>query len=227
FQKKCLGKMQDVSQAGRTILFVSHNMSAITKLCGRAILLDQGRMVRKGDVAEVVSYYLDSALGAAGTAEWKDPSQSPGSNGFKLASVSITDTADVPLSVVNVEQPLKVKIGYRLDEPNLKFRCMAIFNTHGIIAFATNEPLEIIHERTGLYYSTVQIPANLLAEGEYLVSISVFASRGKKLHYCKAHNVVAFQVYDPVTGNSARGDYAEGLDGVTRPKLPWQTAYAS
>jgi hypothetical protein len=77
-----------------------------------------------------------------------------------------------------------------------------------------------------LYYSTVHIEGNLFAEGDYTVGISVFASRGKKLNYCLVDDVIAFQVYDPVSGRSARGDYAEGLVGVMRPRLDWQMEYA-
>jgi lipopolysaccharide transport system ATP-binding protein len=226
FQKKCLGKMQDVSREGRTVLFVSHNMSAIAKLCSRAMLIDQGHLITAGLSADVVSHYFFALLGASATAAWTDFTSGPGANGFKLLSVNVTDAAEAPISMVNIEKPIKLKIGYYLSVPNLKFRCAAGFYTRGACAFYTLELTETVRERVGQYYSTVYIPGNLLAEGEYTVGISVFASRGKKLHYCRANDVVAFQVYDPVTGNSARGDYAEGLEGVIRPQLEWQNEYA-
>ena len=226
FQKKCLGKMQDVSKTGRTILFVSHDMSAITKLCTRALLLDRGQMVVQGRATEVVSHYLDSALGASGTVYWNDPDRRPGTGGFQLISVSLLDEDDVPVNVISVERPTKLRIGYSTTVPNFKFRCCARFYTQGTCAFITLEAVENVRERPGFYYSTVHLEGNLLAEGDYTVGISVFASRGKKLNYCLEDDVVAFQVYDPVTGNSARGDYTEGLVGVMRPQLAWDLEYA-
>jgi lipopolysaccharide transport system ATP-binding protein len=225
FQKKCLGKMQDVSRAGRTILFVSHDMSAIVKLCSRALLLNQGQMVTHGPATDVVSQYLNTALGASGTTVWSGERQ-PGTGGFKLISVSLLDESEVPISVVNIEQATLLRIAYYTSVPNFKFRCAARFYTQGTCAFIALEPVETVRRQSGLYYSTVHIDGNLFAEGDYTVGISVFASRGKKLNYCLVDDVIAFQVYDPVTGGSARGDYAEGLVGVMRPRLDWETQYA-
>jgi lipopolysaccharide transport system ATP-binding protein len=84
------------------------------------------------------------------------------------------------------------------------------------------EPREINREQIGLYYSTVIIPPNLLAEGEYSVGISIFASRGVKSRYVFEKDSIVFQVTDSMTGNSARGDYAERFAGVVRPLLQWQ-----
>ena len=73
FQKKCISKMQDVSRHGRTVLFVSHNMLAITALCSRAILLIGGRVVQDGAVHDVVSAYLTGASGTSETRESRVP----------------------------------------------------------------------------------------------------------------------------------------------------------
>jgi hypothetical protein len=73
-----------------------------------------------------------------------------------------------------------------------------------------------------LYYSTVTLPPHLLSEGEYAIDIDIFASRGKRVNYVSAKDVILFHVGDPMTGNSARGDYAERLSGVVRPHLRWR-----
>ncbi len=75
FQKKCLGKMQEVGRQGRTVLFVSHTMSAITRLCSRAILLSDGHVLKDGAVHEVVGAYLNSGLGTTAAREWPEPGQ--------------------------------------------------------------------------------------------------------------------------------------------------------
>jgi lipopolysaccharide transport system ATP-binding protein len=76
FQKKCLNKMQNAGQQGRTVLFVSHNMPAITRLCERAILLDGGLVVKDGPAPEVVSGYLSSGLGTTAAREWPATAES-------------------------------------------------------------------------------------------------------------------------------------------------------
>src|SRR5204862_4320603 len=79
FQKKCLGKMQDVASGGRTVLFVSHNMAAITRLCSRAILLREGRAVADGRVDTVVSEYIAGSKGDSPVAvDWEATGRVPG-----------------------------------------------------------------------------------------------------------------------------------------------------
>jgi hypothetical protein len=140
--------------------------------------------------------------------------------------VSLVDENDVPVNVISIERPTKLRIGYVTTTANFKFRCAARFYTRGTCAFITLEAEETVREHPGLYYSTVHLDGNMFAEGDYTVGISAFASRGKKLSYCLADDVVAFQVYDPVSGNSARGDYTEPLLGVMRPRLEWDIDYA-
>src|SRR5690348_9588702 len=72
FQKKCLNKMQDVGQQGRTVVFVSHSMAAITRLCSRTILLDEGRVLADGPTHQVVADYLNAGLGTSAEREWRD-----------------------------------------------------------------------------------------------------------------------------------------------------------
>ena len=71
----------------------------------------------------------------------------------------------------------------------------------------------------------MEIPGNLLAEGEYTVGVSIFKAREKKMYYCKVNDAVVFQVYDPLTGNSARGDCTKSLEGLVRPLFQWKTDY--
>jgi lipopolysaccharide transport system ATP-binding protein len=223
FQNKCMGKMQDVSLAGRTVLFVSHNMPAVSRLCHRAILLQSGKLVKEGATPDVVGAYIEGALASGHTKEWDETKQAPGTRELKLLSLSINNGSDAPVSTVSVEEPVRVRLRYRVAVPDLKFRCAVIFNTQGTCAFASTEPFEAVREKPGVYDSVVNIPAHLLAEGEYTLGVSMFTSKGVKLHYVQLQDVVAFHVFDPMTGASARGDYAERLAGVVRPRLQWES----
>jgi lipopolysaccharide transport system ATP-binding protein len=222
FQNKCLGKMEDVSLSGRTVLFVSHNMPAVTRLCSKALLLEGGSLVQEGPTADVIRTYVEGAFATGNSREWP-LEQAPGSEELKLIAVGVTNTEGASVSSASVEDELQVKLRYFVAVPNLKFRCAVVFFTQGTCAFASLEPVEEVRAEPGTYSSVVKIPKNLLAEGEYILNVSIFSSRGVKQHHVQLQNVVAFHVFDPMTGGSARGDYAERLLGVVRPHLEWES----
>ena len=89
FQRKCLDKMQDVGRQGRTVLFVSHNMPAITRLCPRTILLDGGRIIADGPSSQVVGAYLSSGLGTTAVRVWSDLNTAPGNDIVRLCAVRV------------------------------------------------------------------------------------------------------------------------------------------
>ncbi len=225
FQKKCLGKMEDVSREGRTVLFVSHNMPSVARLCDRALLLDRGRVVADGPAANVVGQYLHGSADGSAQRTWQDLQAAPGTSAMRLTSVGVFDRQARPVTVAPVSEPLTIEIGYRVARPGERFRCVVGLNTQGVCAFSTLEPLEAIHPEIGYYVSRVTVPGDFLAEGEYTLDVSIFASRGVKQHFVKTKSILAFQVVDPMTGTSARGDYAEGYAGVVRPKLSWEMLF--
>ncbi len=220
FQAKCLGKMQDVAGQGRTVLFVSHNMAAVNRLCSRALLLHQGRLVREGPTSQVTRDYLSGAYGGVGREEWT-PEQAPGKE-VRLLSVVLTGPEGRPVSSATVHDRLELTLRYRVEKAGLSFRCAATWSTQGVTAFSSVEPRELVRDHAGEYTSTLTIPAHLLAEGEYSVMVSIFSSRGVKSHYVTPRQVLMVQISDPMRGDSARGDYAENLSGVMRPRLDWR-----
>jgi lipopolysaccharide transport system ATP-binding protein len=216
--------MSDVAHAGRTVLFVSHNMPAILRLCPSAILLDKGRLVKQGSAVDVTNAYLYENESANGSMLW-DPDQAPGSADVKLTAIRLVDGDGKVKSLVEVENRLILEVEYLVTTPGLKFRCGVGFNTQGVTAFTAMEPFEKMRDRAGRYISRVEIPPNLLAEGEYSISVSIFSSKGHKVRHVSAKNIFSFQVVDYITGNSARGDYAQNITGVVRPILPWNMTY--
>jgi lipopolysaccharide transport system ATP-binding protein len=221
FQKKCLGKMSDVSLEGRTVLFVSHNMPAVLRLCKQGLLLDKGENKLWGPINEVVDQYTQEIADSGTNRNWEE-NHAPGSAKVRLLGVSLVNENDQPITVASVEDTLCVRMLYRVYTPGERFRCILVFNTQGICAFGTMELSEYKRERTGIYSSTVTIPKNLLAEGEYTVNVSIISSRGVKIRHVSERNIFSFQVVDPINGESARGDYGEGYAGVIRPKLDWE-----
>ena len=220
FQRKCLGKMDEVAGEGRTVLFVSHDMDAVTRLCPRAILLDGGRIVQRGAAPDVVHSYLNGAPGVQSSAEWTGREGS--GRGVELRAVRLLREDGTLAPTATVDEEVRLELEYEVEERGATFRCSAGFFTQGICAFTTVEPTEATRERPGRYRSTVTVPAHLLAEGHYSVNVSVFRTRGSKVRHAFKKNVVAFQVVDPMTGTSSRGDYGGNINGLVRPRLDWR-----
>lgn len=222
FQKKCLGKMGDVAGHGRTVLFVSHNMAAINRLCSRAILLEGGKLTADSFATEVTAKYLSGVEEKGGTRQW-NREEAPGTEELNLLSVQILNQDGIPVSVVDVRDQLVLRMEYHVKKPGLKFRCVFGFYTQGIYAFGGMEATEAVRSQEGDYYSSMVIPPNFLAEGEYIVEVSIFSSSGTKIRYVLISDAISFQVYDSMTGVSARGDYAQNFAGVVRPMFNWDS----
>ena len=228
FQTKCLGKMQDVSSSGRTVLFVSHNMPAVARLCTKGVLLDGGRVAATGSAHDVVEQYLRGVRDTGTGSHWDDVTLAPGNDSVRLLGVDVLEPeSGRPAAVCDVTRPLLVRVRHWCANPRLRYRVAVNFHTQGTCAFAALEPTETEKEKPGVYESSVIIPAHLLAEGEYSVNVTIFSSRGAKLRHVQQMGAAVFQTFDPLDGSSARGDYAEGLNGVLRPKLTWSEKYVA
>ena len=223
FQRKCLGKLSENAGEGRTILFVSHNMAAINRLCSRAVLLDKGMLIADGPASEITARYLSGAAEESGAREW-DEKNAPGTPEVRLKSISLSSIDGNSKSVFDVNEDIYIRLVYQVGVPNTSFRCALVFSTQGVAAFSSVEPIELERTRTGLYSSVVKVPSHLLSESEYSVNVSAFASAGSKKHYVSVRNAINFQIYDSMTNPSARGDYTQNLAGVVRPMLHWETS---
>jgi lipopolysaccharide transport system ATP-binding protein len=219
FQRKCMERMTEMTSEGRTVLFVSHNLSAVTRLCPRAILLDKGRLLMDAPSEEVVAAYIEQT-GGSSSMEWSED-RAPGSEEVKLVRVAATRSGGKPATVFGVGDRIELHVVYRVNASNPSFRVMVILYAGGALAFALLEPTETVRPGPGIYESLVIIPSHFMAEQVYSVHVSIFASRGVKMHHVQHPEAVMFQVVDPIDGTSARGDYGERLKGVVMPKLDW------
>lgn len=175
FQKKCLGKMGDVAGGGRTVLFVSHNMSAINQLCPKCILLEDGRIVRQGESTEVTSYYL------AGGETGESILEVPGDNDkpIQIRVVGIRDHKWELASTVDLNKEFVIQIDYevREDISNVSVGCQIISdeNNQCIISLSDWELEEsrLDNREPGYYKSSVVIPAKILNTGAYHLRVGV------------------------------------------------------
>jgi len=226
FQRKCLDKIEGVSQQGRTILFVSHNMPAITRLCRRAILIAEGKVQYDGSSHSAVSMYLGSGRGTTATREWPDLLKAPGNEIIRLRAVRVrTQDGDIS-DVIDIRQPLAIEVEFEVLKdghvlvPNLQF-----FNEEGVCVFVAFEHDADWHRRPrpkGRYLSTAWLPGNYLSEGAMIVSVALSTMDPVIIHAYE-RDVVAFHVVDGLDGGSARGDYAGPMPGIVRPLLSWKS----
>jgi lipopolysaccharide transport system ATP-binding protein len=226
FQKKCLNKMQDVGQQGRTVLFVSHNMEAVTRLCKRCLLLDQGRLVKDGPSHEVVGAYLHGDTSTTALREWPDRRTAPAGEIARLRAVKVRDHEGQVNEAIDIRKPVNIEMTYEVEQEGAVLLPFFIFcNEEGILVFAANDLDPHWRHRPrpkGEYKSTAQIPGNLLSEGTLFVSAGL--SCGSEVEFYE-DDVVAFHVIDSLDGNSARGDYAGPMLGAVRPMLQWHTQF--
>ncbi|NNJ09096.1 ABC transporter ATP-binding protein [Chloroflexales bacterium ZM16-3] len=225
FQRKCLNKMQDVGAQGRTVLFVSHSMSAIMRMCQRTILLDSGKVLADGPSDQVVSDYLSG--GSSSTAEriWDDPAQSPGAEVARLRAARICGPDGNVSESIDIRQPVSLEMEYDvLRDGFVLMPNMHLYNDQGTHLFTTIDvDPEWRHRQrpAGRWVSRAQIPGNLLAEGTHFVNVSMITN-DPVIPQFHEREAVAFQVYDTMDGDSARGDYGSQMGGVVRPMLKWE-----
>jgi lipopolysaccharide transport system ATP-binding protein len=227
FQRKCLAKMEDVREHGRTILFVSHNLPTITRICERAILIDGGVVRRDGPVADVASAYMLSSLSIAAERTWPDIATAPGNEIARLRSVRVCDGQGHTAQVVDIHQPVTIEMVYDVLKPGHALAPWCeFFNDGGVCLFVALDTKPGWRDRPcpmGRFISTVQVPGNLLAEGTVLVGVRLVASQSHQ-HPYYAKDAIAFQVIENLgrtDGNSARGDWEGRIPGVVRPGLEW------
>jgi homopolymeric O-antigen transport system ATP-binding protein len=227
FQKKCLGKMAGVANEGRTIFFVSHNMPAITRLCERAIYLNQGRLCHDGPSHEVVTAYMNLGLGCMSSREWLDPSKSPGGEIARLRAVRVRTEVGECTEKIDIRKPVGIEMEYEVLKPGYKMQSsIGLYNEEGIHLFEAIDLDPAWRGRIrppGRYSSTAWIPGNYLAEGTMFVDVDLSTVEPWIVQGIE-RQAVAFQVIDSCDGDSARGDWAGQLPGAVRPLLKWTTA---
>ena len=224
FQKKCLGKMGNVAKEGRTVLFVSHNMIAVKKLCQRAVLLQNGHIALDGDVIQVVKWYQHSLASSAAERVWSDPSESPGNDVVRLHSVRVRDKYGHVTSDIDSQDTFDVEIEYwNLKEGMKMGTTLVIYTAEGecILGSISNHDKEW-HGRArpkGLFCSVCRVPGNFFPDGQLKMAILIWGEGYSWAH--REDEVVSVTIHE--TDGSVRGDYSGGMDGVVRPLFSWHT----
>jgi lipopolysaccharide transport system ATP-binding protein len=229
FQQKCLEKMRDIRRRGHTIFFVSHNMPAVARLCKRVLLLEQGEVVSDGPPETVVSGYLRASWSVGTTREWAPGQDAPGDEVVRLRRVRAVSQSGETTVAVDIRQPLGIEIVYEVCQSDRVLQPMVeLYNEEGVNLFSSADLDSEWHSRdrsTGEYTSTVWIPGNFLAEGNFLASTSIMSGSPEQKLHAHERNAIGFQVVDSAPAHLAGGEFSQPNGGVIRPKLQWTTKF--
>ncbi len=229
FQKKCLGKMAGVAKEGRTVLFVSHNMPAITRLCERAILFGEGRLLQDGISHQVVKEYLNAGLRTTAVRQWPDASKAPCGDVARLRAVRVRNEDGYCTDVVDIRKSVQIEIEYEVSKPGYMLMAMiGLCNQEGVHVFSAVDHDPKWRGRTrppGHYRNTAWIPGNFLSEGTMFIDAGLTTLEPLIFQFHEKQ-AVAFQVIDSPNGDSARGDWGGRFKGVVRPLLRWDTEFS-
>jgi lipopolysaccharide transport system ATP-binding protein len=223
FQKKCIGKIDNLSKnEGRTVLFVSHNMTAIRNLCKNAILIKNGMISSQSEVNEVVQTYLSFNDNMNLTKYW-DFIEAPGNQFVKIISVKLADRDGELLRDLNIEKNLFIEIEFYVlnDNEYVGLTLLLLDRENNLVLSSINnheknyygKPLE-----KGSYKSICSIPPNLLNSINYSIDLILFSKNFTNL--IRVSNVLFFSLEDP---GLIRKDYFGGFAGAIRPFLDWKT----
>lgn len=228
FQKKCLNKMHTVGKEGRTVLFVSHNLSAVTSLCQRAIWLNQGQVISDGSSQQTVSEYLNSGLLMVAQQEWPDAAVAPGNDIVRARAMRLRSEDGRTTDIVDIREAVALEIDFEVLKPgHVLVPCIGLEKDDGVCIFVSHDrdpEWRRCPRPVGYFTSTVYIPGNFLSEGRFVIGAGIITEVPFKLHF-DVNPAVAFQVVDSFDGDAARGDLAGQMPGVVRPLLKWSNHF--
>ena len=224
FQRKCLGKMSDVANQGRTVLFVSHNMSAIMRLTDQTVVLERGNVVMQGPTADAVDYYLSQGFSQEGQRDWKPDEFDKDPAPFHPQKIRILSDSGAVSDTVRSTEKFYIEFEYSLDEDISGLRVgIYIISTRGefiLTSFDVDDEKEFEKYSTrkaGKYISRCMIPGDFLNEGRFVVGVN--ASIFKIRTYFHDEQAIIFNV----NGTGAPGtQWPEPRTGLIRPRLNWE-----
>ncbi len=218
FQRKCIGKMNQVSQGGRTVLFVSHSMDAITRLCSRVFLLDQGQVVSSGPAQKTVQKYLSFGAKGDGEITWNNGYANPGVKTVTLNAVRILNSEGSPSSTTSFSESLRVEITFTLHKRFRKLRIgMILTNQVGQVLIHSYQDLtkqEFI--QSGEYRTVCVVPSRLLPHGQYFISVILGIQGQQNLIY--SEDIISINVHN---NSNLTMDYFRGRRPAFDPEIVW------
>ncbi len=227
FQKKCMGKMNDVAQGGRTILFVSHNMTAISKLCSKALLIEDGTLILNDNPENVINCYVNNNNeGSPLELNWNLSKKYPGNDDVCITKFGINSNKDYS-NQISIDDTIQFSINFRVHNSGLRLSSGIVLSSANgeiVLASANRDSASISPDRyfntplsTGDYVSNCEIQSNLLNASSYFVFARVYQDISKVVAETPP---IMFKIND---SDSMRKEFLGNWAGVIRPRLNWGT----
>ena len=224
FQRKCLGKIGNVAQSGRTVLFVSHNTLAVEDLCDRAIWIKEGRVAEEGDPKAVVSSYLQTTMASHTQRVWGDNAAVGSEDGdVIMLRARVRPSGGSPEDPITVHTPLDLELAFRKERPGGRLGLsVALYNEQGICVFTSGTGIDhgsYPEVPAGDYRNVCRVPGDLLNDGMH--SVTVYIDRNERT-VLQLDEALVFDVRDAV---EARHGWHGKWVGAVRPMLEWSTEF--
>ncbi|HEY59557.1 MAG TPA: ABC transporter ATP-binding protein [Anaerolineae bacterium] len=224
FQRKCLGKMSDVAREGRTVLFVSHNMSAILRLTEETLVIDQGHLLLRAQTPKAVDFYLSRGLMQEGQHYWQKDEIPKSAAPFQPIGIRVINRKGEVVETMRSTEPIFIEIEYALKKQVKGLRVgVYLTSTRGEFIFTSfDTDNSHVYEKfsirqAGQYVSQCKIPANFFNGGRFVVGMN--ASSYKIKRYFQDERALIFTV----DASGAPGmQWPEKRLGPIRPSLDWK-----
>ena len=228
FQKKSIGKMEEVGKKGRTVLFVSHNIPLIASLCHRGILLDGGRIVSDDEFGHVAELYCGSESVFTGSHDFtREENILPGDDVAKLLRARIVNEQGQIVTAVETDRPVTIEMEYRVTKKNQDLTPnLHVYNTADVCVFVAICPLSVSKPNQmkgpGDYIARCTIPAHFLNDITYKIGFALTTVNTVTVHFFKK-DLLSLQVSDPIGEVVTRANYKAVMPGTVRPLLTWES----
>ena len=219
FQKKCLGKMNDISSSGRTIIFVSHNVTAVQGLCNKAAFLQKGNLIKYGEVGDVLHDYMSSISKFQLQQNWETPEEAPGNDLVRIKKIEVVPELVDGSNNIDVRTPLKVNFEFwnMLETAQLNLS-MFLYNMTGECVFNVGSPAKTFSN--GLIKGMLEIPGNFLNDGSYYISVMIVKDTADPIYFME--DAISFDVADFREGTNWYGKWPGAVRPINIPVQTWK-----
>ena len=224
FQRKCMGKMSDVAQGGRTVLFVSHNMSSILRLTEETLVIEKGKLVMRAPTTQAVDYYLSRGFSQEGQHTWLADEIPADAAPFCPRVIRVRSGQGKVSDSVRSVEPITIEVEYTLESAITGLRVgVYLMSSRGeyiFTSFDTDEPGlydRFSIRKAGHYTSRCTIPPDYLNEGRFVIGVNASSFRVRR--YFQDEQALSFTV-DPAGAPGMQ--WPEPRLGPSRPRLNWK-----
>jgi lipopolysaccharide transport system ATP-binding protein len=237
FQAKCLARVKDLERAGTTIVFISHDLNAVERVCNRVMLMQQGQIESMGSPQEVIAQYKRAGVSSIATGprglgperKWQDLAAAPSNGIVRLRSVRVCTEDGRTAPAIDIRHPVGIELVYDVLKPgHILVPNYHFYNEEQLLLFTVQEVGPEWRQRprpVGQYVTSAWIPGNFLSEGGLTVDVAVSSHIPSAAVHVLAEDAVAFRINDSLEKDSARGDYTGPMPGVIRPLVEWATRF--